>query len=73
MLERKLELCFEGQRWYDLQRYDQIKEALESCTVMIEAYPSYASNFQEKHKFYPIPQDVIDASEGKITQSELWK
>ena len=73
LLERKLELCFEGQRWYDLQRYDQIKEALESCTVMIEAYPSYASNFQEKHKFYPIPQDVIDASEGKITQSELWK
>lgn len=73
LLERKLELCYEGQRWYDLQRFDCLKEAMESCTYMIMAYPAYATNITEKHKFYPVPQDVIDASEGKIVQSELWK
>lgn len=73
LLERKLELCYEGQRWYDLQRFDCLKEAMESCTKMITMYPAYASSITEKHKFYPVPQDVIDASEGKIQQSELWK
>lgn len=73
LLERKLELCYEGQRWYDLQRFDCLKAAIESCTLTLIASPAYASNISEKHKFYPIPQDVIDASEGKIEQSELWK
>ena len=73
LLERKLELCYEGQRWYDLQRFDCLKEAIEACTLTLQYAPEYAANISEKHKFYPVPQDVIDASEGKIVQSELWQ
>ena len=34
---------------------------------------SQAQNFQPKHVIFPIPQDVIDASNGKIEQNPLWK
>lgn len=75
LAERSFELCFEGHRWYDLVRFGKLEEAVKKVgkdPVSAESQHQ-ASNFQKKHCFYPVPQDVIDASHGAITQNELWK
>ncbi len=75
LAERSFELCFEGQRWYDLVRFGKLIEAVQTIgTEEITAMANnQAKNIKEKHKFFPVPQDVIDASNGAIQQNELWK
>lgn len=73
--ERSFELCFEGQRWYDLVRFGKLIEAVQSVGIenFTKEFCSGAQNIKEKHNFLPIPQDVIDASNGAIEQNPLWK
>ncbi|OUN77809.1 RagB/SusD family nutrient uptake outer membrane protein [Alistipes sp. An54] len=73
LAERSFELCFEGQRWYDLVRFGKLEEGVKKLAKYSSAATSQAQNFQPKHLFFPIPQDVIDASNGKIEQNPLWK
>lgn len=75
LMERSHELCFEGQRWYDLVRFGKLEEKVKTlCKYpMTLSYTRQAETFREKHNFYPIPQDVIDASNGAIEQNALWK
>ncbi len=47
--ERRMELCFEGHRWYDLKRTERSK------TVMDE----FTSNWTEKDELWPIPLSEI--------------
>lgn len=57
MLERRLELCFEGHRWFDLVRRDQLIAA-------VKAENSYERNapITEHHKRFPIPFREIEAN-----------
>lgn len=76
--ERSRELCFEGHRWADLVRFGKLQEAYRSVGqdpdwVLTPAYQTLANNCQEKHSIFPIPQSVIDASNGAIEQNPLWK
>ena len=73
LAERSFELCFEGHRWYDLVRFGKLEEGVKKLAKYSSAATSQAQNFQPKHVIYPIPQDVIDASNGKIEQNPLWK
>ncbi len=73
LAERSFELCFEGQRWYDLVRFGKLEEGVKKLEKYSSVATSQAQNFQPKHLFFPIPQDVIDASNGKIEQNPLWK
>lgn len=55
--ERRVELAMENERFYDLVRWN------EALTVL------GPSGYQERNKFYPIPQSAIDKSNGKLKQN----
>ena len=59
--ERRLELAFEGQRWFDLIRRPQ--RAIQILQTQGK------SNVTEHRLFLPIPQYVIEETEGVITQN----
>ena len=75
LAERSFELCFEGQRWYDLVRFGKLEEGVKKLSKYQSTTDgtSQAQNFQAKHVIYPIPQDAIDGSNGRIVQNELWR
>lgn len=52
--ERKYELAFEGNRLYDLRRFNKIREEV----------PAAAGLSAEEVAFYPIPQSEIDLNQG---------
>lgn len=54
--ERRIELAFEGQRWFDLIRYDKGQYA-QSFLQSIGK-----TNFAPKHLLLPVPQKEIDAN-----------
>lgn len=55
--ERRYELALEGERFYDLVRWGLAQSVLG------------ASGYQNRHRYYPIPQSAIDFSEGKLIQN----
>jgi hypothetical protein len=57
--EKRLELCFEGHRWFDIRRWG-IGETI------------FGSSWDDKYTVYPIPQSEIDRTKGtsgQITQN----
>lgn len=58
--ERRVELAFEHDRWFDLIRTGQAQQALadHGKTFVVG-----------KHELFPIPQNVIDESEGVTSQN----
>lgn len=75
--ERRVELCFEGQRWFDLRRWmegDELGKPLRAVEITKEegdgkfAYTPYVLEnrvFSKKMYFYPIPQ-------GEMNKMPLW-
>ncbi|HKI44285.1 MAG TPA: RagB/SusD family nutrient uptake outer membrane protein [Balneolales bacterium] len=59
--ERRFELAFENDRYFDLIRTGQAKTVLGPRGW---TFP--------KNVFYPIPQNQIDLSNGKLTQNPNW-
>lgn len=66
--ERAWEFFAEGDRWYDLTRTNKF------LTVIPKAVNSVYPNrpVQAKHKYFPIPQDEINAN-PKLEQNPDWK
>ena len=54
LLERRLELAFEGHRWYDLVRTNRLIQALNDQNPAIPV--------QSRHYLFPIPQTERDAN-----------
>lgn len=54
LLERRLELAFEGHRWYDLVRTKRLISAIKAQNPAI--------NVQERHYLFPIPQTERDVN-----------
>ena len=68
-LDRRLEVVFEYQRWFDLIRQ---KDATGKSTFVANLQKVGKTNATEKHRLYPIPQSEID-NNPKLEQNTLWK
>lgn len=58
--ERRVELAMEGERFFDLVRWGD-------ATTVLASY-----GYQNKHRFYPIPQSAIDFGGGILIQNPEW-
>ncbi|MHA4843612.1 RagB/SusD family nutrient uptake outer membrane protein [Flavitalea antarctica] len=63
--ERRVELAFEGHRWYDLVRTDRAIPVLNSKKDQLRLVRLINAN----DMVYPIPQSQIDINKTKITQN----
>lgn len=62
--ERRIELAFEGLRYYDLKRWRIAEEVLNNVTDGILSY-----TFLERFYNWPLPQTEIDKSHGVLIQN----
>lgn len=58
--ERRIELALEFDRFYDLVRWGIAKDVLHAVGK---------TNYQDKHRYLPLPQDEIDKSNGVLVQN----
>jgi hypothetical protein len=63
--ERRVELAFEGHRWFDLVRTDRAITVLNSKKDQLRLVRPLAAN----DMLFPIPQSQIDINKTKITQN----
>ena len=66
--ERRLELAFEGQRWFDLVRHDKVEEVMNAVYAKDSGRKPQAYPFNKDSYRLPIPQSVIDSND-KIQQN----
>lgn len=66
--ERRLELAFEGQRWFDLVRLDKVEEVMNAVYAKDSGRKAQVYAFDKTSYRLPIPQSVIDAND-KIQQN----
>jgi hypothetical protein len=59
--ERRYELAFESERFFDLVRWGLAESVLGPL------------GYTTRHRFYPIPQSAIDNSGGKLIQNPEWQ
>ncbi|NME67424.1 RagB/SusD family nutrient uptake outer membrane protein [Flammeovirga aprica] len=76
-LERRRELAFEGVRYYDLLRWGDAGQAINSANGMTVKNATvdtpYEISFRpETNGFLPIPESQIRLSAGVLTQNEGW-
>lgn len=65
--ERAWEFFAEGDRWYDLTRTDKFLDIIPHA--INDVYP--VRNVQPKHKYFPIPQDELNAN-PELIQNPAW-
>ena len=65
-LERRLELCFEGYRWFDLKRTGKAIQTMNRCSDHQNTYAK--SSLTEEKLLWPIPQSERDNND-QLTQN----
>lgn len=66
--ERRLELAFEGQRWFDLVRLDKVEEVMNAVYAKDSGRKAQVYAFGKTSYRMPIPQSILDAND-KIHQN----
>lgn len=66
--ERRIELAFEGLRYFDLKRWKVAKQILNDVKDGLTPY-----KFEDKFYLWPIPQSEIDKSNGVLVQNPDYK
>lgn len=64
--ERRLELAFEGQRWFDLVRLDKVEEVMNAVFAKDPGRPPQAYLFDQYSYKLPIPQGIMDQNPSLI-------
>ncbi|RIV17592.1 RagB/SusD family nutrient uptake outer membrane protein [Fibrisoma montanum] len=63
--ERRVELAFEGHRWFDLVRTGRALPVLQAKAQVI----GVKGNLTENNLVFPVPQSQVDINRQKITQN----
>ncbi len=64
--ERRIELAFEGERYFDLKRWKIIGAVMNGLTE--PTLPLYKPYFEDRFYQWPLPQSEIDKSNGVLKQ-----
>jgi hypothetical protein len=73
-LERRLEFVFEYQRWFDLIREkDASGNGILEASLLKVGKTNVSKGAKGKFYLFPIPQQEIDNSNGKLTQNPGWE
>ena len=76
--EKRLETAMEGQRMFDLRRWDRQNPGYAKNTMnayfdfeasIIANFGQKVNGYQDKHNVFPIPQQAIDLSGGTLQQN----
>ena len=70
--QRRFELCFENERWFDLQRWDALEPG--KMDEILNAFVNYRGassyNWDPKYRLYPIPiTEIAKVPTGVLTQN----
>lgn len=69
--ERRIELAFEGRRWFDLVRYEKVEAGY---TTDYLKNTLGRNNFSyDKYSKFPIPQTRVSSSQGVLEQNNYWQ
>ncbi len=69
--ERRVELAFEGLRYYDLKRWGTVKQACQAA--LSDSAKGYNPIYQPgKSEIFPLPQGDLDAN-PKLVQNQAWQ
>ncbi len=60
MKERRLELAFEGERWFDLVRWNKVEEVMNAVYAKDSGRKAQVYPFTQYSYRLPIPQSVLD-------------
>ncbi len=74
--ERRLELCLEGHRFYDLVRWgvaEQVMDAYYASESQDRPYLGGGDFIANRHEYLPIPQQQLDLSDGTLTQNQFYQ
>lgn len=64
--ERRLELAFEGQRWFDLVRYDKVEEVMNTLNSRDSGRLPLRRTFSKTSYLFPIPSTAIDLNTNLV-------
>jgi hypothetical protein len=64
--ERRLELAFEGQRWFDLCRFGKVESVMNAVFKTDSGRRALATPFTENSYYFPIPQNAIDQNSNLV-------
>ncbi|MEG2945525.1 MAG: RagB/SusD family nutrient uptake outer membrane protein, partial [Bacteroidales bacterium] len=64
--ERRLELAFEGQRWFDLVRLNKVEEVMNAVYRKDSGRKAQVNPFNNYSYRLPIPQTVLDKNENMV-------
>lgn len=64
--ERRLELAFEAQRWFDLVRYGKVEEVMNTLNQRDSGRIPQRRAYTEKSYLFPIPSTAIDLNTNLV-------
>jgi hypothetical protein len=66
LAERRLELAFEGSRWFDLVRLDKVEEVMNNLHAKDAGRPAFIYPYSEYSYLLPIPQTIMDQNPNLV-------